>query len=113
MTRLQFSQFDESPIGHLIPILGPDPATHEVVEGKAFLPDPLPRNLELSTKTWTTVNGASAALARLDGAARLIPSPALLRRPALRREAQSTSALEGTYAPSSLGLSRHVRMPLT
>ena len=26
-------------------------------------------------------------------------STALLRRPALRREAQSTSALEGTYAP--------------
>jgi Fic family protein len=35
----------------------------------------------------------------LDGAARLIPDPDLLRRPALRREAQSTSALEGTYAP--------------
>jgi cell filamentation protein, protein adenylyltransferase len=30
---------------------------------------------------------------------RLLPSPALLRRPALRRKAQSTSALEGTYAP--------------
>ncbi|HWK25120.1 MAG TPA: Fic/DOC family N-terminal domain-containing protein [Solirubrobacter sp.] len=45
------------------------------------------------------MNAATAALARLDGAARLIPSPALLRRPALRREAQSTSALEGTYAP--------------
>jgi Fic family protein len=29
----------------------------------------------------------------------LIPNPSLLRRPALRREAQSTSALEGTYAP--------------
>jgi Fic family protein len=28
-----------------------------------------------------------------------MPSPALLRRPALRREAQSTSALEGTHAP--------------
>ena len=28
-----------------------------------------------------------------------IPNPALLRRPTLRREAQSTSALEGTYAP--------------
>jgi Fic family protein len=38
-------------------------------------------------------------LARLDGAARLIPSPELLRRPALRLEAQSTSALEGTFAP--------------
>ena len=28
-----------------------------------------------------------------------IPNPALHRRPTLRREAQSTSALEGTYAP--------------
>jgi Fic family protein len=45
------------------------------------------------------VNAASAALARLDGAARLMPKPELLRRPALRREAQSTSALEGTFAP--------------
>ncbi len=40
-----------------------------------------------------------AALARLDGAARSIPNPGMLRRPTLRREAQSTSALEGTYAP--------------
>jgi cell filamentation protein, protein adenylyltransferase len=88
-----------SPIGHLVPIVGPDPATQEIVEGKAFLPDPLPDGLTLSTATWTTVNRASAALARLDGAARLIPNPGLLRRPALRREAQSTSALEGTYAP--------------
>jgi Fic family protein len=69
------------------------------VDGKAFLPDPLPETLVLSTGTWTIVNQASAALARLDGAARRIPNPALLRRPALRREAQSTSALEGTYAP--------------
>jgi Fic family protein len=45
------------------------------------------------------VTAATAALARLDGAARLIPNPELLRVPALRREAQSTSALEGTYAP--------------
>jgi Fic family protein len=88
-----------SPVGRLVPIVGPDPATHELVESSAFLPDPLPRSLTLSTETWTSVNAATAALARLDGAARLIPSPALLRRPALRREAQSTSALEGTYAP--------------
>jgi Fic family protein len=88
-----------SPIGALIPILGPDPATHEQVAGEAFLPEPLPHELTLSTATWTTVNAATAALARLDGAARLIPEPRLLRRPALRREAQSTSALEGTYAP--------------
>lgn len=88
-----------SPIGSLIPVVGPDPATHEVVEGEAFLPDPMPREMSLSTPTWTTVTRATAALARLDGAARRVPTPGLLRRPALRREAQSTSALEGTYAP--------------
>jgi len=88
-----------SPIGQLVPIVGPDPATQEIVEGHAFLPDQMPTEITLSTTTWTTVNKATAALARLDGAARRIPAPRLLRRPALRREAQSTSALEGTYAP--------------
>lgn len=79
--------------------MGPDPVTHEMAEGRAFLPDALPADLTLTTQTWTAVNTATAALARLDGAGRLIPSPGLLRRPTLRREAQSTSALEGTYAP--------------
>lgn len=88
-----------SPIGRLIPIVGPDPATHEMVSGEAFLPESLPRDLVLSTRTWITVTAATAALARLDGAARRVPEPSLLRRPTLRREAQSTSALEGTYAP--------------
>ncbi len=42
---------------------------------------------------------ARAALAALDSTARQLPIPTMLRTPALRREAQSTSALEGTYAP--------------
>jgi Fic family protein len=88
-----------SPIGRVIPIVGPDPVTHETAAGHAFLPNPLPASITLTTRTWTAVNTATAALARLDGAGRLIPSPGLLRRPTLRREAQSTSALEGTYAP--------------
>lgn len=96
---MDITSLEQSPIGSLIPIVGPDPATHEMVEGKAFLPEPLLRELVLSTETWNVVNSATAALARLDGAARLIPEPSLLRRPTLRREAQSTSALEGTYAP--------------
>jgi Fic family protein len=96
---MDIARLGASPIGDLVPILGPDPVTHEMAEGHAFLPAPLPRELTLSTATWTTINVATASLARLDGAARLIPSPSLLRRPALRREAQSTSALEGTYAP--------------
>ena len=69
------------------------------MDGQAFLPHELPESVTLSTETWTAVNAATEALARLDGAARRIPSPELLREPALRREAQSTSALEGTYAP--------------
>jgi Fic family protein len=96
---MDLERLDRSPIGRLIPILGPDPVSHEIVEGRAFLPAPLPDDVTLSTGTWNAVNAATAALARLDGAARLIPSPGLLRRPTLRREAQSTSALEGTFAP--------------
>ena len=96
---MDLERLARSPVGRLVPIIGPDPTTHEMVDGHAFLPAPLPRDLTLSTGTWTTVTSATAALARLDGAARLIPNPKLLRRPTLRREAQSTSALEGTYAP--------------
>jgi Fic family protein len=96
---MRIASLDESPIGRLVPIVGPDPATHEVVPGRAYLPDDLPNELTLTTETWTAVNTATAALARLDGAGRLLPSPGLLSRPTLRREAQSTSALEGTYAP--------------
>jgi Fic family protein len=96
---MDLDRLAKSPLGQLMPILGPDPATHEMVEGKAFLPAPLPRDVTLSTRTWTTINAATGALARLDGAACRMRSPQLLRRPALRREAQSTSALEGTYAP--------------
>lgn len=96
---MDLSRLKASPIGSVIPITGPDPATHEIIAAHAYLPASLPHTLTLSTSTWMTINTATAALARLDGAARLIPNPQLLRRPALRREAQSTSALEGTYAP--------------
>ncbi|WP_445148923.1 Fic family protein [Baekduia sp. Peel2402] len=96
---MDLDRLRNSPIGRLVPITAPDPSTREPVAGEAFLPDPLPASLTLSTATWNRVNAATAALARLDGAARLVPNPALLRRPTLRREAQSTSALEGTYAP--------------
>jgi Fic family protein len=96
---MDVERFEAGQMGQLVPIVGPDPVMHQAVGGVAFLPAPLPRSLRLSTSTWTSVSAATAALARLDGAARLIPEPELLRRPALRREAQSTSALEGTYAP--------------
>jgi Fic family protein len=88
-----------SPIGHLMPISGTDTRTGEPYEHAAFVPEPLPRSLSLKGSTWAIVAQTEAALGRLDQASKQIPEPALLRRSALRREAQSTSALEGTYAP--------------
>ncbi|HJQ45686.1 MAG TPA: Fic/DOC family N-terminal domain-containing protein [Amycolatopsis sp.] len=66
----------------------------------AFVPDPLPSESPvLSGATYRAVADARAALAALDSTARRLPNPRLFRRPSLRAEAQSTSALEGTYAP--------------
>lgn len=87
-----------SPIGSLVPISGVDPVTGNDFEHFAYVPDPLPAAVTLASSTWRAVVTAEAALGRLDQAAQQFPEPALLRRPALRREAQSTSALEGTYA---------------
>lgn len=88
-----------SPIGSLVPISGTDGRSGRSYEYWAYLADPLPRDVVLAGSTWTTVAAAEAALGRLDEAARQVPEPSLLRRPSLRREAQSTSALEGTFAP--------------
>lgn len=66
----------------------------------AYVPHALPDETPLLTaRTFNAVATARAALAALDSSARQLPNPGLLRRASLRREAQSTSALEGTYAP--------------
>lgn len=66
----------------------------------AFVPESLPTTSPaLSGAAYRAVADARAALAALDSTAMLLPDPTLFRQPALRREAQSTSALEGTYAP--------------
>ena len=94
------ARMGKSPIGKLVPISGVDPRSGRPYSHWAFLADPLPNALPpFETSTWAAVIQAERALARLDQAAKQIPNPRLLRQPALRREAQSTSALEGTYAP--------------
>jgi Fic family protein len=88
-----------SPIGQLVPIRGVDGRTNQSYDYFAYLADPLPETVEMSAATWTAVARAESSLARLDQAARQVPDASYFRRPALRREAQSTSALEGTFAP--------------
>lgn len=96
---MDIDRFRNSPTGVIIPIHGFDPRFGEQYDHWAYLPNSLPSQIQLSNETWTAVNAASLSLGRLDQAGRQIPNPALLRRPTLRKEAQSTSALEGTYAP--------------
>lgn len=87
-----------SPIGQLVPISGTDPRTMEQWNYCAYLPDDLPELPLLSTKATSAAAKAAAAIARLDEAVAQLPRPEILVRPIVRREARSTSALEGTYA---------------
>lgn len=98
---MDVSQFGHVSPGRLIKIAGSDPAVGGW-EHRAFLPDPLPDDMpEFSPATILVLGEAHSALAALDNTARHLPNPELLREPTLRREAQSTTALEGTYAPLS------------
>ncbi|MFK0647624.1 Fic family protein [Dermacoccus sp. BD5] len=92
-------RFANSPIGDLVRMTGIDGRNGLNYDVMAYVAHRLEDEPELSAQTWREVNSANRALARLDQAARLVPNPDILRQPTLRREAQSTSALEGTFAP--------------
>lgn len=88
--------FETSKTGILVPLADTDPELG-TWEHAAFLPDSLPEESpELSGATHRVIANARALLAALDSTAQQLPNPRLLRRPTLRFEAQSTSALEGT-----------------
>lgn len=90
-------QLAASPLGQLVAVTGHDRRYDEPYEHVAFLPHALPEHVELESTTWKSITTAQAAIARLDGAVSELPEPTLLVRPLIRREAVSTSALEGTY----------------
>jgi Fic family protein len=88
-----------SPIGRAVNILGPEPGgTEATIPYWAYVPDPLPPTPSLELSTLAVATDAAMAIARLDQALAQLPNPSLLLRPIIRREATSTSALEGTYA---------------
>ena len=67
----------------------------------AFVPAPLPRNLQLSPDVVKALSEADRALGRLAGAGRLLPNPHLLIGPYMLREAVASSRIEGTQASLS------------
>ena len=93
---MNLAAMSKSPVGHLAPISGMDPWRGELYEHQAFVPAPLPTSLSelrLSDGAWSSVVAATGALAKLDQAGRQVPNPELVRRPTLRRDAQSKSEL--------------------
>lgn len=86
-----------SPIGMLVPITGHDPRRNADYRVSAYLPDPLPEGVELKGATYNAIAVAMGKIARADQAMAQLPNPELLARLVIRKEAVSTSAIEGTY----------------
>ena len=96
---MDLSQFTSPELGTLVQITGHNSRRDEYYEHHAFVPQDLPRAIRLSNKTHTLVSTASVAIGQLQQCLKRLPKPEILLRPSLAREAKSTSALEGTYAP--------------
>lgn len=90
--------FKTSPAGSLVQITGWDNELDQPYDHFAFVPTPLPAHVNLSQSTVKIMGEADRALGSLNARIKFLPNPALLVRPALKKEAQATSALEGTYA---------------
>src|SRR5580700_10508737 len=64
----------------------------------AFVPHPLPPQLPPTTELWVATERASRALGELAGQLARISDPHLFVQPFIRREAVSSSRIEGTQA---------------
>lgn len=95
---MQVDEFLAETKGDLVSIAGFDHYLKRDYSHFAYVPHPLPYEPTLKLSTHKAASDAALAIGRLDFAVRRLPNPALMVRPALRREAQSTSALEGTFA---------------
>lgn len=63
---MAMEELADSPVGQLVPIMAHDIPQARASEHVAFLPEPLPEDVELSQATWRVIVPAMQALARLD-----------------------------------------------
>jgi Fic family protein len=89
---MDLSSFGENPAG--LPLkLGANATAYW-----AFLPNPLPPDLEFDLALARTLSEATGALGELAGLAATLPNPHIFIRPFIRREAVASSRIEGTEA---------------
>jgi len=93
---MDIKQFRQSPIGSLVHIKGED-GLGRPYDHFAYVPEPLPPNINLGDATWRALADAALELGLLGGQGNRLPNPRLLARPIIRAEAVSSSALEGTH----------------
>ncbi len=84
------SDFSEHAPGRLVKAVGP------TGDYWAYVPHPLPPPLVYDAEMVEILSGADRALGELSGVGRTVPNPHLLIGPFLRREAVSSSRIEGT-----------------
>ena len=87
---MDIERFGKSPSGKVIEVGQGEAAYH------AFIPNPLPPQLEPSFELMQALSMADRALGELAGLGRNIPNPHLLITPFIRREAVLSSRIEGT-----------------
>lgn len=89
---MQRDDFLDSAPGQLVQV--------EHVDGPywAFLPDPLPPNIDWNTDLIQRLSNADRAIGELAGLGRGMSNPHLLLAPFIRQEAVSSSRIEGTQA---------------
>lgn len=96
---MDLSLFQNRSTGELVPISGSTPGAGPWAH-HGFVPHPLgAEEPELTGEAYRKIASARSALATLNATSQRLPNPRLFRHSALRLEAQSTSALEGTYEP--------------
>lgn len=91
-----------SPTGGLTTVAGTDVRTGLPFTHAGFIPHPLGAAPVIKQAAWLAIAEARDALARLDQITQIAGASLMaswMSAPLLRREAQSTSALEGTFEP--------------
>ena len=98
---MQLAEFTPRAPGTLVTVPG----------GHAFLPQPLPEDLELPLSVWRASDSARGALGEFIGQSTRIENPNLVALPLLTVEAVESNRIEGTYTLVADVLKQHVAGP--